>query len=224
MAARATRKAISVLIIEDSRLFRLGLSALLKKQEGLKLLAASGKARLATRPKSVRQPDVVLLDLGLGDVGIVQVVRSLRATHPEAGLIVMGLVPEKSEVLGLLKEGVSGLILKDASIGDFVSTIRAVAAGQHVFPAALTDSLLSQIVDDAARKGMVELADVKMTAREREIVDLLADGLSNKAIANKLHIAIDTVKSHVHNILEKLSVRSRMDVAVRSRGRTPPAR
>jgi DNA-binding NarL/FixJ family response regulator len=88
----------------------------------------------------------------------------------------------------------------------------------------LTHSLLSQIVEDASRKGTVHIADVKMTAREREIVDLIADGLSNKEIARRLNIATDTVKSHVHNILEKLSLRSRVEVAVHARTRTPVAR
>jgi DNA-binding NarL/FixJ family response regulator len=123
-----------------------------------------------------------------------------------------------------VKEGVSGFVLKDASIRDFVGSIRAVAAGQKVFPASLTDSLLSQIVEDASQKGLLNIADVKMTTREREIVDLIADGLSNKEIARKLSIATDTVKSHVHNILEKLSLRSRTEVAVRARVRTPSAR
>ena len=90
-----------------------------------------------------------------------------------------------------------------------------------MFPSSLTESLLSQIVEDATRKGLVNLADVKMTNREREIVDLIADGLSNKEIGKKLNIATDTVKSHVHNILEKLSVRSRVEVAVRARSRVP---
>ena len=101
--------------------------------------------------------------------------------------------------------------------------MRAVAAGQKVFPPSLTESLLSQIVEDAAQRGMVDIADMRMTAREREIVDLIADGLSNKEIGKKLSIATDTVKSHVHNILEKLSLRSRVEVAVRARIRVPTA-
>ena len=88
-----------------------------------------------------------------------------------------------------------------------------------MFPSSLTESLLSQILEDAHRKGRVEIADVKMTTRERGIVDLITEGLSNKEIATKLSIATDTVKSHVHNILEKLSLRSRVQVAARARAR-----
>jgi len=212
-------KSISILLIEDNRLFRIGLSSLLRKQKGLKLLASSAKPDVIPQLGPWQRPDVILLDLGLGDRGSIEVVRGIRQTSPESRLIAMGLIPVKSEILGLAKEGVSGFVLKDASISDFVAAIRAVAAGRKVFPPSLTESLLSQIFDDASRKGRVGIADVKMTAREREIVDLITEGLSNKEIATKLSIATDTVKSHVHNILEKLSLRSRVQVAARGRVR-----
>jgi len=218
-----SKKPISILLIEDNRLFRMGLSSLLKKQNGLRLLPSLEKPEHVLQPGRGQHPDVILLDLGLGGRGSVEVVREMRATYPETALITMGLIPLQSEILGLVKEGVSGFVLKDASIGDFVASIRAVAAGQKVFPPALTESLLSQIVEDATRKGTVNPADVKLTMREREIVDLIADGLSNKEIGNRLSIATDTVKSHVHNILEKLALRSRVEVAARARIRAPAA-
>jgi DNA-binding NarL/FixJ family response regulator len=212
----AQPKSISILLIEDNRLFRVGLSGLLRKQKGLKLLASSAKPDVLGPS---HRPDVILLDLGLGDRGSIEVVRGIRQTAPESRLIAMGLTAVKSEILGLVKEGVSGFLLKDASISEFVAAIRAVAAGHKVIPSSLTDSLLSQIADDAMRKGRVEVNDVRLTRREREIVNLITDGLSNKEIATKVSIATDTVKSHVHNILEKLSLRSRVQVAARGRVR-----
>ena len=216
---RSKDKSISILLIEDNRLFRIGLSSLLRKQKGLKLLASTARPDVIPQLGPWRRPDVILLDLGLGDRGSIQVVRGIREASPEARLIAMGLIPVKSEILGLVREGVSGFILKDASITDFVAAIRAVAAGQKVFPSSLTDSLFSQILEDAARKGRVDVDDVKMSIREREIIDLITEGLSNKEIAKKLSIATDTVKSHVHNILEKLSLHSRVQVAARGRTR-----
>jgi DNA-binding NarL/FixJ family response regulator len=181
-------------------------------------LAAAAKPEVVSQLGSSKRPDVILLDLGLGDRGSIQAVRGLRETYPGSKLIAMGLVPVKSEILGLVKEGVSGFVLKDASITDFVAAIRTVAAGHKVFPSTLTQSLLTQIIEDAARKGRVDVGDVKLTTREREIADLISDGLSNKEIANKISLATDTVKSHVHNILEKLHLRSRVQVAARKRG------
>jgi len=218
-APRGVEKSIAILLIEDNRLVRMGLAALLKQQEDLKLVAAASEPEPILQGGLGQRPDVILLDIGLGERGSAQIIRGIRSKYPEARLIMMGLIPMESEILSLVKEGVSGFVLKDASISEFVASIRAVAAGQKVLPTLLTESLMSQIVDDASRKGTVHLADVRMTMREREIVGLIAEGLSNKEIGKRLSIATDTVKSHVHNILEKLSLRSRVEVAVRARER-----
>ena len=114
---RSKDKSISILLIEDNRLFRIGLSSLLRKQKGLKLLASSARPDVIPQLGPWRRPDVILLDLGLGDRGSIQVVRGIREASPDARLIAMGLIPVKSEILGLVKEGVSGFILKDASKG-----------------------------------------------------------------------------------------------------------
>jgi DNA-binding NarL/FixJ family response regulator len=92
-------------------------------------------------------------------------------------------------------------------------TIRAVAAGNKVLPPSLTGSLFLQLVQRTPRKGQQPLKPVKMTNREREVVALIAEGLSNKEIATRLHLAVDTVKSHVHNILDKLALHTRLEIA-----------
>ena len=163
-----------------------------------------------------QRPDVILLDEGSIERRPVEIIRGIRADYPETNLILMGVIPFESDILGLVRLCVCGFVIKDASIRELVASIEAVAAGQKVLPASLTASLFRQIVEDAHRK-CAPLGEVKMTTRELEIVDLIAGGLSNKEIAKRLSIATDTVKSHVHNILEKLSVRSRVDVAVRAR-------
>ena len=110
--------------------------------------------------------------------------------------------------------GAAGFIMKDASFDDFITTIRAVAGGVEVLPRALTNSLFSQIAQNASRTAKSRLEEaVRLTARERQVIDLLGVGLSNKEIAARLHIAVHTVKSHVHNVLEKLALRSRLEVA-----------
>ena len=216
-AAPSRMHEISIILIEDNRLFRIGLSALLKKQRGLKLVASVEQPEHVPKLGPPAHPDVILLDLGLGERGILQVVRGIRATYRKSKLIVMGLIPEQAEVVGLVKEGVSGFLLKDASVHEFVTSIRAVAAGHKVFPESLADSLFARVVETATRKEKLDIADVRMTVRERDIVNLIALGMSNKEIAMRLSVATDTVKSHVHNILEKLSLRSRVQVAVRAR-------
>ena len=113
------------------------------------------------------------------------------------------------------KAGANGFIMKDATVQDLVSTIRSVALGADVVPPALTGTLLSHIAQQAAAIRQVPgAADaVRMTKREKEIMNLIAEGLSNKEIAQQLNIATYTVKSHVHNILEKLALHSRLQIA-----------
>ena len=104
--------------------------------------------------------------------------------------------------------------LKSAAPQEYVDTITAVARGEKVLPAVLTASLFTQIVESALRSGRgIPDSAIKLTNREKQIVDLIAEGLSNKEIASRLHIATQTVKSHVHNILEKLALSSRLQIA-----------
>ena len=126
----------------------------------------------------------------------------------------MDLAPVQADILQFVKAGANGFILKDASLKDFLITIRSVSEGATVLPPLLIDSLFSQIVDHAVREGKTKLKEaVKMTKREREVIGLLGDGMSNKEIGQKIHISTYTVKSHIHNIMEKLALHTRLEIA-----------
>ncbi len=118
------------------------------------------------------------------------------------------------DIIELVEAGAAGFILKDATIEDFLETIRSVARGMKVLPPLLTGSLFTHVVDHALRQGKGKLPEaVRMTKREREIIVLIAEGMSNKEIAQRLNLSTYTVKSHVHNILEKLALHSRLEIA-----------
>ena len=113
-----------------------------------------------------------------------------------------------------MNAGVSGFILKDATFEDLVRTIRSVAQGEHVLPPQMTSTLFSQIAREAVVRGRADaMESVRMTSREREVVDLIGEGLSNKEIAARLIIATHTVKSHVRNVMEKLTLHTRLQIA-----------
>ncbi|UCE04643.1 MAG: response regulator transcription factor, partial [bacterium] len=133
-------------------------------------------------------------------------------------VIAMDILPEETDIVEFVKAGGAGLILKSASIDDFINTIRKVAQGEKVLPPILTNSLFSQIIDYAINTTKINAQEsIRLTPREREIIDLISEGLSNKEIAQRLHIATYTVKSHVHNILEKLALSTRLQVAAFAR-------
>jgi DNA-binding NarL/FixJ family response regulator len=186
---------------------------MLREQADLKVGASPGNSDAVAKAKRLK-PNVILLDLGLRSQTGLRLLGLLRKNAPAAKVIGMDLVPVQEELVQYVEAGVSGFVLKDATFDDFLRTIRSVARGVNVLPPPLAGSLFAQIVDHATRKRKGNLfASVRMTGREREVVALIAEGLSNKQIAERLHLATDTVKSHVHNILEKLALHTRLEIA-----------
>ncbi len=206
-----------VFIIEDNRILREGISALLKKQEDLKVVAATAGNHDTILKLRDLKPDLVLLDLGLRSENGLRIVETIAKELPNIRVVGMGLIPTQLDIVELVQAGAAGFILKDASIAEVLGTIRSVARGMKILPPLLTGSLFSLIVDHAIRGGKKKLAAaVRMTKREREIVVLIAQAMSNKDIARHLNISTYTVKSHVHNILEKMALHSRLEIATHS--------
>ncbi len=208
-------KKISILVIEDNRLLREGITEMIREQDDLKVVGAYGDCAKALQFVRKSQPNILLLDLGLRNQNSLNLVKVFKKDFKKIKVIVMDLVPLQEDVFVFVQAGVSGFILKEATVDDFLSAIRAVASGNKVLPPHLTESLFSQIVD----KAIIELnpekliGSVKMTKRERQVIDLVSDGLTNKEIAQNLHLSTYTVKSHIHNILEKLALHTRVQIA-----------
>lgn len=205
---------IRVLLIEDNRLLREGIESMLNEQEDISAVSAAGNGDAFEKAKKLK-PNVVLLDLGLRNQNSLKVVGQIKINFPGTEVVVMDLIPVHSDVVEFVKAGVSGFILKDATLDDFLQTIRLVAKGAKVLPPPLADSLFSHIVEHAVQSGKVDrlIESVRMTKREQDIINLIALGRSNKEIAAELNIAVHTVKSHVHNILEKLALHTRLELA-----------
>jgi len=209
----AAPSTIQLVLIDDNRLLREGIAALVHSQPEFKVLAASADAEEALQRVREAKPDVVLVNFGLVDHDSLELTQTVRREVPGAKVIVMGILAIQEDVADYVRAGASGFVMKDASSEDFFATIRAVAAGEQVLPPALTTSLFAQIVRHEVLKDPVNVRDhARLTSREREVVDLLSEGLSNKDIGTRLNIAIHTVKSHVHNVLEKLALHSRLEV------------
>jgi DNA-binding NarL/FixJ family response regulator len=203
---------ISVALIEDNRLVREGITALLNQLPDLKVVAGASTGDTALL-RTVN-PQVVLLDLGLRNGDSLRVAEKVKLEFPEAKVIVMDLLPVHEDIVEFVHAGVSGFIMKDATVEDLVHTIRSVADGAHVLPPQMTGTLFSRIARDAVARGRpAVLESVRMTPREREVINLIAEGLSNKEIAGTLHVATHTVKSHVRNIMEKLTLHTRLQIS-----------
>ncbi len=212
-------KRIRLVVVEDNRLLREGLTAMLREQPDISVTASVGNGDGLVRT-TLAKTDVILLDLVLGNRTSLQLVSSLMTRSPKVRIIVMDLGPVQPSLMEYVAAGIAGFVLKDATFDDFLQTIRKVADGSKVLPPSLTSSLLSSIAEHASRRGKGNpFKSVKMSTREREVVELIAEGLSNKQIASRLNLAVDTVKSHVHNILEKLALHTRLEIASYHHGR-----
>jgi two-component system response regulator DevR len=206
---------ITVAIIDDNRLVREALAAMLDDVVDVRVVtSAVADVTFLTETK----PDVWLLDVGLRDQESLHVAAALVSENPQAKIIVMDIIPVHEDIMEFVNAGVSGFLLKDSTFGDFVDTIRSVAAGQKVLPPRMTQSLFSQIARAAIREERADTLDkVRMTRRESEVIALIGEGLSNKEIAQRLEIATHTVKSHVRNVMEKLALHTRLQIAAYSR-------
>jgi DNA-binding NarL/FixJ family response regulator len=205
---------ISLLLVEDNRLLREGIAAMLNEQPDLTVVATAAGADAVLPLVRGAKPQVVLLDSALAEHDTLRLLEAVREASPEIRVIVMDLLPAPQEVVEFVEAGCSGFILKDATLEDFVATIRSVAQGVPVLPSRLTGTIFSHLAQEAVRRDAAAVRDaVRMTKREQQVVTLIGEGLSNKEIAEQLHIALCTVKCHVHNVLEKLALHTRLQIA-----------
>ena len=211
-------KRIPILVVEDNRLVRDGIVTMLAEEPDLNVVAALDSAPGAVERVREMRPDVVVLDAALGDHDSHRLVAAIKQAVPAVRVIVMDVLAVPEELHDFVNAGASGFIAKDATVDAFLSTVRWVASGTDVLPPALTKTLFSHIAKHALARKPAEVAEAfRMTARERAVFDLIADGLSNKEIAQRLNLATNTVKGHVHNILEKLALHTRLQIAAYAR-------
>ncbi|HER43536.1 MAG TPA: response regulator transcription factor [Candidatus Eisenbacteria bacterium] len=206
---------IRILLIEDNLLLREGITSMLNDQKDFEVVASAEDGNVFNLLKKMSSPpDIVLLDLGLEKEDSLNLMNQLLDNAPGAKIIAMDIFPEQHDIVAFVKAGGSGFILKNAPLSDYIKTIRDVAGGLKVIPPALANSLFAQLVETVLKNGSAfPKNSIQLTSREQEVVAMISEGLGNKEIAGRLHIATYTVKSHVHNILEKLALNTRLQIA-----------
>jgi DNA-binding NarL/FixJ family response regulator len=204
---------IHILIGEDNRILRDSIVQAISKEADIQIVAAVDSDFDRTKIIAL-QPDVILIDISLNHLDCQHIVNFIHEQIPGSKTILFDLAPQHSEVIEFVRLGVSGFILKDASVEDLMKTLQSVAAGGKILPSSLIDTLFTEIMQGMGKTEILRIKDLAdITRREQEIIGKLAQGLSNKEIANVLNISVDTIKSHVHNILEKLSLQRRSQIA-----------
>ncbi len=200
---------IKVLLIEDNPFLRNGIEALLSRQPDIKVIKAAADFEHLESSLSECKNGVVLLDVSLPDQSSLRLTEKLSSGTSGHVIIVMDLFPQNEEIEELAKAGAVGFVNKDATLEEFLETIRNVAGGERVLPNQLPGSFFCRIVEHAARCGTVRLDEnaVKLTGLERKIIELVGEGTSNEDIAGKLEISLGAVQRHTDSIVKKLALR-----------------
>jgi DNA-binding NarL/FixJ family response regulator len=207
---------ISIHIFEDNRLVREALVAMLETLPEMHVVASAGADHASL---AETKPDILLLDAGLSDDDSLRVVLAIAKEMPSVKIIVMDLIPAHEDIIEFVNAGVSRFIVKDTSFDEFVATIRAVAGGAKVLPPRMTETLFPRLAAEVATRGREQMIeDMRMSRREREAIELTGESLSNKEIAMRLNVSTRTVKSHVRNVMEKLALHTRLQIAAYSHG------
>ena len=218
---RAQEDIIRVLIIHRSRLIREGFAFVLAHQESMSVIGSvAGVGEVVGDLEQIR-PAVILLDLCLPDRGGLRDAQRIREVLPGAKILMTGLSELESDVLACFEAGAAGYLPQEASLEELLNSIQAVAAGEVLCSPKVTALLVSRIAEASRERELRRVQGLpNLTRRELEIIALIEEGLSNKEIAVRLAIEIPTVKTHIHNILEKLQLDGRREAAqyVRERG------
>lgn len=209
---------IRVVIACDIRLYREGLSLHLARQEQLGVVGSAATREEIHRLACELEPDVLLMDMAMHES--LEIVHELRAAVPDTRVLALTIPEADGAVIACAEAGVAGFVTREASLSDLVDAICSAARGEACMSPRAAAALLRRVSALAADRPPAP-ARGELTVREREIVELVALGLSNKAIAARLHVELATVKNHVHNILDKLQVHRRGEIAASLR--RPPA-
>ena len=197
---------ISVLLVDDHALVRRGFRRILEDEEDIVVKGEASDGDEAVRMAHHLKPDVIVMDCALpGSNGLVAT-RKILEHSPKALVLMLSMHSDESYVLRALKAGARGYLLKDSAEADLIKAVHAVAGGKSFFSPAVSKVLLDDYVRKLRRSGTEDAYDL-LTPREREVLQLIAEGKSNKDIANLLNLSVYTVESHRSNLMEKLNVR-----------------
>ena len=204
---------ITVVVVDDQELMRMGLHMVLEAQEDIEVVGEASDGAGAIEAVGRLAPAVVLMDVRMPGIDGVAATRTITESGSEAKVLVMTTFDLDEHVLGALRAGASGFLLKDTPPEALVSAIRSVAAGDAVVSPKVTKRLLARFVDQTTSTTDASILDT-LTGREREVLVHLATGLSNAEIAAALHLSEATIKTHIGRILTKLAVRDRVQAVV----------
>jgi DNA-binding NarL/FixJ family response regulator len=206
---------IRVLVVDDHALFRRGLQMVLEQEPDIEVVAEASDGTEAVEKCADALPDIVLMDVRMPRRGGIDACTAIHETVPSARIIMLTISDEEADLYDAIKAGAMGYLLKEISIEEVASAIRAVHGGQSLISPSMASKLLTEFASMIKKTDdRQQVPTPRLTDREMEVLKLVAKGLNNRDIAKQLFISENTVKNHIRNILEKLQLHSRMEAVV----------
>jgi len=200
-------KPIRILLADDHTVMRRGLRLLLESQSGFSVVGEASDGRQAVEQAQATNPDVIVLDIAMPNLSGIEAAQRIAALLPQTAIVVLSMHSDEGYVLRALKAGAKGYLLKDSAEGDLIEAIRTVTQGKTFFSAEISKMLVEDYVREIRNRGIEDSYEL-LTSREREILQLLAEGKSNKDIATLLNLSLYTVETHRRNLQDKLNLHS----------------
>lgn len=198
---------IRILLADDHIMMRSGVRLLLERQPGFAVVAEASDGREAIDLVESTRPDLAILDAAMPNLNGIEAARQITLKHPAVAVMMLSMHADESYVLRALKAGARGYLLKDSPESDLVNAVRAVSAGKAYFSPAISGMLVDDYVRQMRQRGVEDSYEL-LTTREREVLQLLAEGKANKDVANHLNLSLYTVETHRSNMLQKLNLHS----------------
>jgi RNA polymerase sigma factor (sigma-70 family) len=205
---------VRLLLVDDDDLMRAGLSAVLSSDETIEVVGEAAGGRAAVEGARLRRPDVVLMDVRMPDLDGISATRELLAVSPDVKVVILTTFEQDDYIFGALRAGASGFLLKRTSPEELISAIHTIAAGDSLLSPSVTRRVIDRMAQQPAPKATSREQLSELTPREREVLELIAHGLSNTEIAATLVVEQSTVKTHVKRILMKLRLRDRVQAVI----------
>jgi len=198
---------IRILLADDHTVMRRGLRALLERQSGFEVVAEAADGREAVDSAAALNPDVAVIDIGMPNLNGIEAARRITEKRPETAVVILSMHADESYVLRALNSGARGYLLKDSPEDDLINAIRAVHKGKAFFSPEISRMLAEDYMRQMRQRGVEDSYEL-LTPREREVLQMLGEGNSNKEVATKLNLSLHTVETHRGNVLEKLNLHS----------------
>ena len=206
-------KKVRILLADDHTVMRAGLRALLERQPNLEVVGEAEDGRQTVELASSYVPDVVVMDIAMPNLNGVEATRRMVSKQPTISVVILSMYSDESYVMRALEAGARAYLLKDSAVTDLIRAIEAVSQGKSFFSPKISRILVEEYVHALKQKGVADSYEL-LTPREREILQLLAEGKTNKEVATSLNISVYTAETHHGNILQKLNLHSSAELVL----------